>query len=493
MKTSIAKGFAYLTSASFVSTLLQIIKGKLMAVFLGAAAVGIYSQLMNLFSLLFTLVSLGFRNGIIKEISSSVEAGDEVAIRQHYSSVLIFISLFSIIAISILGIFSSSVSHLLFADNGEKSHWVMLVMMAVPFATLANLYHALLSGYMAVKAIVKAQIFADILSLIPFCLLIYYQDLSGAVLAVIAYQALKLICNAIYFYRSCPDKQGWPKLKDFKWLYVGVNIRFGASGLLLVSLNLLVVIFISRLVIEDFGEQENGFFSAAFKISTVYLGAIYANASSYYFPLLAKSNNAEKLTYDVNHTCRFYLYFLPALIIIIMSGGELLIELLFSKEFLPAVTLLLLFLPGDLLRICSETFGLPLLAREKFLAYNSTYLLWAIFYVSLVLMLIDQYGIIAIGIAYLVSHFVNFIFVVILARVVLNVKLTKSFMVCFGLALIFVGLSSTSNFLLQDFWLGVALNAGIVIFWFALSCLQPEFRGYLVPLWNKFKYLVYEK
>ena len=71
MKLSLAKGFAYLTSASFVGTLTQIIKGKLMAVLLGTSGVGIFSQLSHLFNLLFSLSSLGFRNGIIKKVSQA--------------------------------------------------------------------------------------------------------------------------------------------------------------------------------------------------------------------------------------------------------------------------------------------------------------------------------------------------------------------------------------------------------------------------------------
>jgi len=91
MSSKLGKSLALFTSAGFIGTLTQVVKGKLMAVLLGPTGVGIYSQLTSLFNLLFNLGSLGFRNGIIKRISVSIEDEDEVAYKAQYTSVLIFL------------------------------------------------------------------------------------------------------------------------------------------------------------------------------------------------------------------------------------------------------------------------------------------------------------------------------------------------------------------------------------------------------------------
>tara|TARA_R110000851_G_scaffold323169_2_gene489645 strand:+ start:7205 stop:8671 length:1467 start_codon:yes stop_codon:yes gene_type:complete len=487
MKLSLAKGFAYLTSASFVGTLTQIIKGKLMAVLLGTSGVGIFSQLSHLFNLLFSLSSLGFRNGIIKKVSQAIVEGDDEKIKQQYASVFIFLTILSIVIVSIAGLLSPFISHLLFSDHGEKSCLVLIMLMSVPFAVMANIYRSLLSGYMAVKPIVKAQIFADIISLIPFVFLLLYANLVGAVLAFVAYQLMKMIFYAGHFHRVCNFQIGLPKLNSYNWGDIHANISFGLSGLFLTSLNIAVMIFVSRHIIAELGLQENGLFSVALKVATVYLGAVYANASSYYFPLLAKSSNSASLSAVANRTNRFYFYLLPPLIIIIMTGGEWMMGILFSKEFSPAALLLFLLLPGDLFRISAETLGLPLLVKEKFLAYNALYCWWCCVYVSLAMYMIEIYGLLGVAIAYLLSHIINFLTVAVVVRLVLEIKISRGFVLALFLAVASLAVSSGLNLLLEDFWLSVLINTVVILVWFAFSCLQKEFVGYLNPLLKRMK------
>jgi PST family polysaccharide transporter len=313
-------------------------------------------------------------------------------------------------------------------------------------------------------------------------ILLLYVNLTGAVLAFVAYQLMKMIFNAGFFYKVCNFQIGLPKFNKYKWGAIHANISFGLSGLFLTSLNIMAMIFISRHIIAELGLQENGLFSVALKVATVYLGAVYANASSYYFPLLAKSNNLQALSADVNRTSRFYFYLLPPLIIIIMTGGELMVGILFSEEFLPAALLLFLLLPGDLFRISAETLGLPLLVKEKFLAYNVLYCWWCCVYVSLAMYMIERHGLLGVAMAYLLSHIINFISVAVVARLVLKIKLSRGFLGSLFLAVTSLAASSALNFVLEDFWLSVLVNAVVVAIWFALSCLQKEFIGYLTPL-----------
>lgn len=487
MKLSLAKGFAYLSSASFVGTLTQIIKGKLMAVLLGTSGVGIFSQLSNLFNLLFSLSSLGFRNGIIKKVSQAIEEGDDEKIKQQYASVFIFLTIISIIVVSVTGLLSPFISQLLFSDDGEKSHLVLMMLMSVPFAVMANIYRSLLSGYMAIKAIVKAQMLADIISLIPFVFLLLYVNLAGAVLAFVIYQFMKMIFNVNHFRKVCNLKIGLPRFNNYSWRDIHANISFGLSGLFLTSLNIVVMIFVSRHIIAELGLQENGLFSVALKVATVYLGAVYANASSYYFPLLAKNDNSASLSEDVNRMSRFYFYLLPPLIVIIMTGGELMMAILFSEEFLPAALFLLLILPGDLFRISAETLGLPLLVKEKFLAYNALYCWWCCVYVSLAVYMMEICGLLGVALAYLLSHIANFITVAVVVRFVLEIEISRGFLGALFLAVASLAISSGLNFLLEDFWLSVLINAVVILVWFGLSCLQKEFVGYLNPLLKRMK------
>jgi O-antigen/teichoic acid export membrane protein len=156
-----------------------------------------------------------------------------------------------------------------------------------------------------------------------------------------------------------------PRLSEFRWALVRSNIGFGASGLAMIALSNLSVVIVSRLVIDELGIGANGIFSNAWRIASVYLGAVTTTAISYYLPTLTRAESDEQMSRDVNATVRFYLYLLPLIMAAIMAAGEPIVWLILSSKFLPVAPLLLLFVPAELMRILTETVGMPLLARRR--------------------------------------------------------------------------------------------------------------------------------
>lgn len=75
--SSFAYNLAGFMSTSLLGSATQIVKGKILAVFLGAVRVGVFNQLMLFYNWAMTLSSLCFRNGITRNIAVAVaETGD---------------------------------------------------------------------------------------------------------------------------------------------------------------------------------------------------------------------------------------------------------------------------------------------------------------------------------------------------------------------------------------------------------------------------------
>ena len=171
----------------------------------------------------------------------------------------------------------------------------------------------------------------------------------------------------------------------------------------MVAMSNLSVLLVSRILIDRLGLEANGIFSNAWRIASVYLGAITATTISYVLPTLAGSRDAEGMSNDLNATLRFYLVILPPVMVAIMAAGELLVWLILSSKFAAVAPLLLVFVPAELFRVLGETLTVPLLARRRMVPFTLIYLAQASIFVVGAVLLIPPLGVLGAAVAYAIS------------------------------------------------------------------------------------------
>jgi O-antigen/teichoic acid export membrane protein len=425
MKT-FAKAFGVFTSGAFMGIISQILKGKIAAIYLGTAGVGVFSQLNMAWSFLFTLTSFGFHNGIIRRIASANNQSDEATILKHIYTVVIFLSTISIFVSVVAIAFSAELSNFLLSDNGENSLLVSIIILSIPFAVIARVYQSILNSFRVVKPFVYAQVVTDLISVIVFWLLVVKYNITGAVISMLVFHILRsLLFKYVIAKKLTQSYSCFPDYKRFSWGEVKYNMSYGVSGLLLASIGIATVLIISRWIIAQYGLESNGVFSIAWKVSSIYLAALSASAGGYYFPTLSSCVNNRELTIKINEAITLYMYVIPVLIAILIVGGEFIIELLFSKDFVYASVLLLFLLPGDFFRVISETAGLSLLAKGKVISYSVSYILWASMFLLLSYILLPLYGIMSVALSYLISHILQCIIVMMLVRKNFSFKFSR--------------------------------------------------------------------
>jgi O-antigen/teichoic acid export membrane protein len=207
--------------------------------------------------------------------------------------------------------------------------------------------------------------------------------------------------------RALPDIAVLPRWRDFAWPEVRINIGYGINGLFLVAVSAFTLLLVSRWIIDARGLDANGVFSVAWKVSSVYFGAIYASASSFYFPSLVACRDDAELGARINEAISLYFYALPPLIVGLLIAGEDLMRLLFSAQFVPAALLLLGWLPGDLFRVLAEAQGMAFLARRRLLPYTATYVLWAGAFLGFAHLGLQRYGVAGVALAYFAAQIVS--------------------------------------------------------------------------------------
>lgn len=485
-----AKALALFGAGSSIGTLTQIVKGKLGAIFLGVEGVGVLNQLTNAWGLLYTFSGLGFYNGIVQRISQADSIDDEESIKRQFTTSLVFISVFSIVVTACSVVFSPFISNFIFSDNGEKTWLVIVALSSVPFAVIAQTYVGLFSGYRLVRQVVAAQVLADIAGLFVFIILVINAKLLGAVFAFSISHILKLIVQIYFANRQFAGNLRGPLKSYFQWVEVSRNLGYGASGLILVLAGIATTMLVSRWIIDLLGMHANGIFSTAWKVCSLYFGALYASASGYYFPSLSSARNNVELRNKINEAITLYLYILtPIAVGLIIGGGELM-KILFSYEFVVAASLLLWFLPGDLFRIIAETIGLSFLAKRRLIIYTATYFIWAALFLLLSWICIRTYGLIGVGYAYLISHAINALVALIFARFTFGFTFSNQtiYSSCFGLLSAFMAALIVSADLL--WWVQYGAGLFILLVWMFLSWRDAQFRELVEAFLSKVKRLI---
>ena len=368
-----ARAFTSLSLASGVSMGANLVRGKLAAMFLGPAGVGIFNQLSLMWNLFQISGSLGAFNGLVQHSTEAMVAKDEAALHRLASTWWILLTVFSCLLAIAGAAASPTISNWLLGDHGVHSRLVALMLISIPFAVSAQVYRALLAAARLVPQLVRAQIISDVGGAIVFAALVPVLGLPGSILGFATTHLLFYLITAFSVRKTLGSAYVRPRPSEFSWAVVRSNLGFGASGLAMIALSNLSVVVVSRLVIDHLGIGASGIFSNAWRIASVYLGAVTTTAISYYLPTLTRATSDERMSRDVNATIRFYLYLLPLIMAAIMAAGEPIVWLILSSKFLPVAPLLLLFVPAELMRILGETAGMPLLARRRLRPFTALF------------------------------------------------------------------------------------------------------------------------
>lgn len=471
--SAMARAIALFSGSSVIGSITQVAKGKIMALFLGASGVGVMSQLTTMWSLVSVLSGLGFYNGMTRHLAQHWRAREYDAFRAQLSSSAVLLFGTSL-TVSIGGVAAAAfISDLVFGDAGARADLIRLVMLATPFFVMSQVYRAMLNATRSVSWLVRARIFADVMSVGAMALFLWLFGLAGAVMGFIALHFLFLCATIWVAKRAVRVVPTLPELGKFEADQVRKNIPFGVNGLVVVSIGLVPTLIISFWIINDISAAANGLFAMALKVGTVYLGALSTAAGGYYFPTLASAQNADEFDGCINETLKLYLFIIAPSAVFLMAGGDILMAVLFTREFIPAAALLLLMLPADIFRITTENLRLAMVVKKRLVLSSVIYLAWAVLYVTLALYWLRDFGIMGAALAYLISHIASFVVMMVVARLALSYRMSRD---CKAALLIAIGLVGSAAAILgmsSNRWVEYGLCTILLMAWLTLSLRDP--------------------
>lgn len=431
---SILKGTSFLGGTQIFQILINALRGKFVAMFLGVDGMGISTLFATPAATIQRFASLGLNLAIVKEVAEAKENPQRLSALVATVRRLILIT--SLLGAFITILLSGWLSEASFADRSHTKEFIALSLM-IFFTVAGNGEMSILQGLHRVKTLSKAAIVGSLTGLFIGVPLYYLFGYDGIVPAMIVL-ALTTFIFYTFSVRKAISSSGF----QFKWKEnTGIIRQLLSIGLILMASDLIgsACTYILNIFLRMMdGLNTVGLFQAANSLTNQYSSIVFAAMAMDYLPrLTAVSNDNKEMNDVVNRQSEIVSFIIMPVVCLVLLFAPLVIKILYTTEFLDALNLLQWMSMGILVKALSYPMGYITFAKD-----NKKLFFWleGILgnFQTLILSIIGFYifGLNGLGYALLADSILCFVIYLIVNNRMYSYTLTTSVSQCFLLAII---------------------------------------------------------
>lgn len=405
----IFKATSIFGGVQFVSILISILRSKFIAILLGSSGIGIMSLLQTGTDLIANVTNLGLSTSAIRDISEAKDSNDSHRIARTLTSFRRLLWLTGLLGMVTTLLLSPWLSQWVFG-NKEYTWSFIILSVTLLLNAQSNGKHTLLQGMRKTKWMAQGGIFGGIIGLIISIPIYYMYGVKGIVPTMILTAVSALLLNWYYTRHIHIESVNIPfitSLKDGgKMIKLGILITL--SGFISMLTNYFITIYISR----TGSLSDLGLFQSGFNIANKYVGLVFTAITVDFYPRLAGINKDNlKVKTLVNQQTELTLLIIAPLLVLLLSTTPLVIQLFYTKEFLPTVPYMQWIALGLIFRALSWMMGFIVLAKGDSMLY---------FYKELIMNIITLIcniagyklgGLEGLGIAFMITNILVFTYV----------------------------------------------------------------------------------
>lgn len=391
----------------------SLVSQKVLAILIGAEGIALVGNLKNVISFFEQFSVLGTSNGLIKFISQY--KNDKKQLNNLFSTAFIFAALATLVSFLVLFFCSSILNDFIFGANYDYAYIFKILSLIVPFIGINAILYALLNGLSAYKLYSKLTLITIVASTVLIITLTYCYGIKGALTAIITIPIIQFLIYFIFFGNSHKPYFNFRKL-SFTLVFKNQLVSYSFMTIIVILGINLTDIAIRNLIENRLNIAEAGYWTAMASISKTYMQFPAAIFTLYILPRYAKINNT--LTFR-NEVKKIYKLLLPLIVtgmIFVFLFRDLIIQLLYTKEFLLIEGFFKWQLMGDLMKFIAIVISYQFLAKKQIGYYIFTELLSVILFYVFSVYFIDLYATEGIVIAHFVRYILYFLVVLIILR-----------------------------------------------------------------------------
>lgn len=395
---------------SGISTVFKILASmvttKIIAIFIGPQGVALLGNFNNITNMLTPFANGGTSNGIIKYLAEHCENNN---LQKKIVSQAIKINLICSFFISlIILIFYKQVTYIAI-KNIDYSPVIITLGLTIVFYGFNLTISSILNGYRKIKYLIITNILASIISVILAVIVTMKYGLFGALLNPIIAQVIIFSINIIFIiklklFSLSVFRESFNKEISFKLL------KFGLMNLTTAIFIPLTTFILRNYIFNNFSSNEAGFVQGVWSISNSYLSIITTTLAVYYLPTLAAIKDKVKLRKEI---IKGYKFLLP---LAILGGGvififrDLIIQVLYTKEFAPMKEYFTMQIIGDTFKIAAFLLAHLLIAKGMTRWFIISEVVFSITNLTFSILLMNRFGSIGITYAYALNYLLYLLF-----------------------------------------------------------------------------------
>jgi len=338
-----------------ITYVIGLVRIKIVAILLGPAGIGLIGLYQSSIGLVATLTGLGIGSSGVREVASAYAAGDEeriaTMVKTLRRSCFVAGGLGCLLTVSL----ASPLSHWAFESDGNALDMALLGI-AVFLTTIQSGQAALLQGSRRIKELAATTVTSAVVSTIVAIAIYAVFETDGIVAVLIASAAIQLILSW-WAARQLAVREvalrwaeTWKNAKSL--LELGLAFMWG--GLLATA----VALILRSVIVRELGLGTAGIYTAAWGLSGMFASFVLGAMGTDFYPrLTAAAHDNAWVNRLVNEQIEIgVLLALPGLVAT-QAFAPLVMQLFYSREFLPGAELLQWFVLGVMLQVVAWPLG----------------------------------------------------------------------------------------------------------------------------------------
>lgn len=314
--------------------LVGVVRNKFVAVILGPSGMGLVSLFQSTITLVSNSTNFGISMSAVKNISEAYENGDVEKVSREIVLVRSWSVITALFGMFICAVFSPLIDKFVFSWGNHTLHFVLLSpivgMMAITGGEMAILKATRLLNNLAVISI--CNVIGTLVTAIP----LYYLFGEAAIVPSLVIAALiQMLLTIRFSLKRFPLRLRFQKEELSKGAFmIKLGLAFVVAGVMGSGADFLIRSYLNNVA----SLSTVGFYSTGYMMTMVYAGMVFSAMETDYFPRLsAVGEDVGRMNDIVNKQIEVSLLLVAPMMVCFIIGMPLLLPLLYSGQFMPAL------------------------------------------------------------------------------------------------------------------------------------------------------------
>lgn len=385
-------------SIQVATILCSIVRTKLVAVWIGAMGMGLFTLFNNAVDLVISITSLGIRNSSVRDMAIASESHSKERIGQMVAVIRKWSWFVSILGAVVVLSFAPVLSRTAFG-NADHTWDFLLLASVMMFNGLANGELSILQGSSMMRRLAHASMWGVVSGLLISIPLFYFLREKSIIPSIIAYNAMTLLFAYLFRFKDFTPakltaKEAFSKGKEFAKLGIFMTL----SGFITSLASYIFAAYLNRTA----GIEEVGFYQAGFVLVNKYAGLIFTAIGMEYYPRLARIHESKKRIHAfVSQEINIAMLALLPIIALFLIFREWVVSILYTEEFHEIIPFISWAMVGTVFRAYSWCMAYVILAKGDGKTFIMTESASVAIGLGLNILFYHFYGLTGLGISYI--------------------------------------------------------------------------------------------